>query len=91
MMSDNDAATKGERPDGDGAPAGLDAAAPAETMTTLAFDIDEQPMASMSAQRFTERTDLPIIGLPRPAPRRLPLFARLRLLWHRQILRDARH
>jgi hypothetical protein len=56
----------------------------------LAFDIDEQPVLSRGHQRLTERTDLPIAGLPRPEPRKIPLWARLRLAWHRQILRDAR-
>ena len=78
MTNGNDGATEGERMSEAGAPDGREGAAAAST--TLAFDIDEQPVTSLSAQRLTERTDLPITGLPRREPRRLPLFARLRLL-----------
>ncbi|HET6148365.1 MAG TPA: hypothetical protein VFH68_12605 [Polyangia bacterium] len=55
----------------------------------LAFDIDEQPVLASGTRRLTERTDLLIAGLPRPEPRRVPFWARLRLIWHRQVLRDA--
>jgi hypothetical protein len=55
----------------------------------LSFDIDEQPVLSLATQRLTERTDLPIVGLPKPESRHMPLWVRLRLLWHRQVLRDA--
>jgi len=55
----------------------------------LSFDIDEQPVLASGTQRLTERTDLPVTGLPRPEPRRMPFWVRLRLLWHRQVLRDA--
>lgn len=55
----------------------------------LSFDIDEQPVLSLETRRLTERTDLPIGGLPRPEPRKIPLWGRVRLAWHRQILRDA--
>ena len=55
----------------------------------LSFDIDEQPVVSSGTQRLTERTDLPIAGLARPEPRKIPLWGRVRLAWHRQILRDA--
>jgi len=65
------------------------ASAGAEGGGELSFDIDEQPVQSSGTQRLTERTDLPITGLPRPEPRRMPFWARLRLLWHRQVLRDA--
>jgi len=91
MMNGKEAATKGERSNSDDAPAGPEATATATAATALAFDIDEQPVASLRTQRLTERTDLPITGLPRPEGRRLPIWARLKLLWHRQILRHARH
>jgi hypothetical protein len=78
--------------------------AQAEDVAGLAFDIDEQPTVSLHGtgasspgdasprgDRLTERTDLLITGFPKPETRRLPLGTRLRLLWHRQILRDARH
>jgi hypothetical protein len=55
----------------------------------LSFDIDEQPVVSSGTQLLTERTDLPISGLPRPETRKIPLWGRVRLAWHRQILRDA--
>src|SRR5664279_4494332 len=61
MTNGNDGATEGERVSEAGAPDGREGAAAAST--TLAFDIDEQPVTSLSAQRLTERTDLPITGL----------------------------
>jgi len=66
------------------------AARRAEAAAVLAFDIDEEPVLAFSTQ-LTERTDLEIAGLPKPEPRQVPLRARLRLIWHRQILRDLQH
>jgi hypothetical protein len=51
--------------------------------------IDKQPASFGSTEQLTERTDLPVAGLPRAEPRPLPLWTRLRVLWHRQIVRDA--
>jgi hypothetical protein len=64
----------------------------AQDAATLAFDIeiDEQPMLASSTQ-LTERTDLPVSVLPRPEARHVPLWARLRLMWHKQIVRDLQH
>ena len=65
------------------------ASAGTDRASDLSFDIDEQPVLSLAPQRLTERTDLPIVGLPRPESRHMPFWARLRLRWHRQVLRDA--
>lgn len=83
INSRNPATTDDRAPTQDRASTGADNAG------ELSFDIDEQPVLSSETRRLTERTDLPIAGLPRPEPRKIPLWGRLRLAWHRQILRDA--
>ena len=47
----------------------------------LSFDIDEQPVLWSGTQRLTERTDCPSPDT-QAEPRRISLWARLRLLWH---------
>ena len=86
-MSDSDQTIR--QGNSDGQPSRDRASDGADQAGGLSFDIDEQPVLSLATQRLTERTDLPIAGLPRPEPRKIPLWGRLRLAWHRQILRDA--
>jgi hypothetical protein len=56
----------------------------------IAFDIDEQPILAFGTT-LTERKDLPIAQLPKPEVRHVPPLARLRLMWHRHIVRDLQH
>ena len=66
------------------------AGAASEASSGLAIDfVAKEPALFSSTERLTERTDLPVAGLPKPEPRHLPLWTRLRLLWHRQIVRDV--
>lgn len=57
---------------------------------TSAFDTDQQGLASASARRLSERTDLPVTGFPKLETRHLPFMERLRLRWLGQIPRGAR-
>ena len=86
-MNDSDQAIR--QGNTDGQPNRDRASEGADQTGGLSFDIDEQPMLSLATQRLTERTDLPIAGLLRSEPRKIPLWGRVRLAWHRQILRDA--